>query len=270
MKRRRRAAYAVVVTGLATILSVLVMHFVSGKALPPHAGENPEGFRSAMIWLELVSSREEVFAVLGPYGSPEGTALRNQLDTANFYDFAFMTCYSLYNACLIYFVMHLQLYRLQSILKLRTFLGLGLILSAAMFIGDIVETTQLLTITKAHGPNAMLSSVVSTLQYWTRVKWAAIFIVCLMLCAGYASYFRRIPSLLLPAIYAVAGVAGLVSISLPNARPLLETIASPAIALGWVLSLFHAGVVAVRGPAGFALPEHLHARRRVAAAQQDA
>ncbi|MDZ4860229.1 MAG: hypothetical protein SGI88_14730 [Candidatus Hydrogenedentes bacterium] len=264
MKRRKRAALMVVLSGAATIVSVIVMRAAAGTELPPHSTHNPEGFRSAMLWFELAASREEVFAVLGPAHLPDGVARRKQLDTANYYDFAFMVCYSIYNACLIYFVTQLQLYRLTTLLKLRVFLALGLSLAAAMLAGDIVENVQLLAMTKAPDSVDIPDASVLTLMYWTRVKWGAIFVTCLMLCAGYASYFRRIPTLSLSAMYAVAGVTGLVSISLPNARPLLETIGSPAIALAWATSLVHAIGFLVRGPASFPLPKQAQQRRAVA------
>lgn len=269
MKRHNRAAaLAVVVAGVATLLSVVLMRTQSGPELPPYMRTNPEGFKSAMLWFELAGSREEVFQVLGPVNSPEGSALRRQLDTANYYDFAFMTCYSLYNAALIFFVTHLNVYRLRYLLQLKVFFILGLILSAAMLIGDIIENLQLLDMTKATVPDAISLSTLTTLQYWTRIKWGAIFIVALMLCAGYASYFRRIPTLFVPAVYAVAGISGLVAISLPNARPLLEIVGAPAIAVAWTASLAHAAVVAVRGPARLPLPARLHAHHQRSAQQE--
>ena len=172
----------------------------------------------------------------------------------NYYDFGFMVCYSLFNACLIYFVTHLNIYRFRELLQLRVFMVLGFILSAAMLVGDIIENQQLLELTKAPDADGIVLGTLSSLIYWTRIKWGAIFVVALMLCSGYTAYFRRVPTLLLPAIYAVAGIAGLVAISVPMARPMLETIGAPAIALAWASSLIHATVFLIRRHDEFPLP----------------
>lgn len=259
MRRRnnRKAAGAVVFTGVATLASLGLMHVKSGPAIPPHTLPNDAGIKSSMLWLELAVDRNEVFANLGPSNSDEGIARRRQLDTANYYDFGFMVCYSLFNASLIYFVTHLNLYRFRKLLRLRVFLGLGLILAGAMLLGDIVENLQLLRLTKAHTHEGILTSTMESLMYWTRVKWGAIFIMALMLCAGYTAYFRRVQTLLLSAVYAVAGVSGLVAISWIEARPLLESISVPAITLAWLFSLLHGAVVLVRGPQLYPIPAHM-------------
>jgi hypothetical protein len=261
MERARRRALFVVITGLATIISVIVMMTMAGKELPPHKIPNDAGLHSTMLWFELAYTPQEIFDNLGPIHSPHGPPRRMQLDIANQYDYAFMVCYSLFNAALIYLVTHLNIYRLKSLIKLRVFLVLGLLLSVAMLLGDIVENVQLLELTKVQSvADIGATSLVSNLVYWTRVKWGAIFVVCLMLSAGYASYFRRIPTLLLPAVYAVAGISGLIAISLADTRIVMEMLSTRAIAVAWAASLLHAGLVVVRGPVGFPLPEHLHVR----------
>jgi hypothetical protein len=245
---RRLAAFAAVLTGCATLASVIVMRVAAGPEVPPHAYPNTYGFKSTMLWFELAASVDEVFENLGTPESETGQARRLQLDTANRYDFAFMVCYSLYNAALIYFVTHLNVYRFTELLRLRVFLVLGILLSLAMLVGDVIENQQLLMLTRLRFNDEISAYVVNRLQYWTRVKWGAIFAVCLMLSAGYTAYFRRIPTLLLPAIYAVAGVTGFVSIAIPEGRFLLERVGSPAIALAWTISLIHGAIVLFRGP----------------------
>jgi hypothetical protein len=96
MRRRnnRKAAGAVVITGLATLASLGLMQLKSGPALPPHTMPNDAGIKSSMLWLELAVDRDEVFANLGPSTTDEGVARRRQLDTINYYDFGFMVCYS--------------------------------------------------------------------------------------------------------------------------------------------------------------------------------
>lgn len=245
---RRLAAFLVVLTGCATLASVVLMRLAAGPEVPPHAYPNAAGFKSTMLWFELADSVNEVFDILGPADSELGQARRRQLDTTNRFDFGFMVCYSLYNAALIYFVTHLNIYRFTGLLRLRVFLVLGVLLSIAMLVGDVIENQQLLMMTRLESSDEISQYVVNQLQYWTRVKWGAIFTVCLMLSAGYTAYFRRITTLLLPAIYAVAGVTGFVSITVPEARFVLERAASPAIALAWTISLMHGAIVLLRKP----------------------
>ncbi|MBM3288728.1 MAG: hypothetical protein FJY92_01115 [Candidatus Hydrogenedentes bacterium] len=257
MNRARRRAQWALAGGIATIVSVVVMAVMAGPEVPPHTKANPQGFHSTMLWLELALTPQEIFDNLGPFHTPEGTARRLHLDIADTFDFGFMVCYSLYNACLIYLVTHLNVYRLKSLLKLRVFLALGLLLSGTMLVGDAIENVQLLALTKVQSVHDIQPSTMSNLIYWTRVKWGAIFVVCLMLSAGYASYFRRIPTLLLPAAYATAGISGLIAISIPDARAVMEFISVRAIMIAWTGSLVHAALIALRGPAGFPLPDHV-------------
>ncbi len=250
----RTAAKLVVISGSATILSVLVMQVMTGGDISPHQYPNSEGFKSAMLWLELAGSPEEVFKVLGPFDSEKGEALRENLDTINVYDFAFMVCYSAFNASLIIFVTHLNTYRFTGLIKLKAFLILGLILSVAMLIGDFVENVSLHELTHAKSPTEIAASTMTQLQYWTRVKWGSISAVCLMLCAGYTAYFWRIPPLLLPVGLAIAGVSGIIAISIPDARFVLERVTVVHIAIVWSAALVHAGVFLKHGPHPSLLP----------------
>lgn len=261
MERARRRALFVVISGLATIVSVILMVTMAGKEVPPHTIPNDAGLHSTMLWFELAYTPQEIFDNLGPVNSLHGPMRRLQLDITNQYDYAFMVCYSLFNAALIYLVTHLNVYRLKSLIKLRVFLALGLLLCVAMLVGDIVENMQLLELTKIQSIEDIgRTNLMTNLVYWTRIKWGAIFVVCLMLSVGYASYFRRIPTLLLPAVYAVAGISGLIAISLADTRVVMEMLSTRAIAVAWAASLLHAGLVVVRGPVGFPLPDHLHVR----------
>lgn len=265
MKRTRRIGYVAVITGIATIGSVVLMQVMAGPEVPPHSTGNAAGFHSTMLWFELALTPKEIFDNLGPINSDAGQARRLNLDIANKYDFAFMVCYSLYNASLIYLVTHLNVYRLKSLLKLRVFMVLGILLSIAMLVGDIVENVQLLELTKVLYAEDIQQSTMSSLIYWTRVKWGAIFAVCIMLSAGYASYFRRIPTLLLPAAYAVAGVSGVIAISVADARVVMEYISIRAITIAWAASLVHAIMISAKGPARFPLPDHPHVRHAATA-----
>ncbi|GMV93353.1 MAG: hypothetical protein KJ060_05670 [Candidatus Hydrogenedentes bacterium] len=250
----RAAAKLVVISGSATILSVIVMQVMTGGDISPYQYPNSVGFKSAMLWLELAGSPDEVFKVLGPFDSEKGEALRQNLDTINVYDFAFMVCYSAFNACLIVFVSHLNTYRFTGLVKLKAFLILGLILSVAMLIGDIVENMTLHELTHVETPAEISVATMTQLQYWTRIKWGSISAACLMLCAGYTAYFWRIPPLLLPVGLAVAGISGIIAISVPDARFVLERVTVVHIAIVWSAALVHAGVFLKHGPHPSLLP----------------
>ena len=244
----RLAAVCVIVSGGATIVSVLLMRTMSGGNVQPFTMPNEAGFKSAMLWLELASTPEEVFQILGPPGSGKGRALRDNLNAANTYDYGFLVCYSLFNAFLIVFISHLNTYRFTGLIKLKTFLILGLILSCAMCIGDVVENLAIADLTQAPVVEDVNEHALQLLMYWTRVKWGSISLVCLMCSVGYTAYFRRIPPLLLPTGFAIAGISGLTAITLPDARFILDAITVPHLALVWSGAMVHAGVFAVKGP----------------------
>jgi len=250
----RSAARWVVISGSATILSVLVMRVMTGGDISPHQYPNPAGFKSAMLWLELSHSPEEVFKILGPFDSEKGHALRQNLDTVNVYDFAFMACYSVFNACLIVFVSRLNTYRFTGLVKLKTFLILGLILSVSMLVGDIVENVTLKELTHSETPSSISSATMTQLEYWTRIKWGSISLVCLMLCAGYTAYFWRIPPLLLPVGLSIAGISGIIAISVPDARFILERVTVTHLAVVWSAAFVHAAVFYKFGPHPSLLP----------------
>ncbi len=255
------AAKWVVATGTATILSVLLMRVMVGGSISPYNVPNPQGFKSAMLWLELAYTPDEVFKILGPVDTEAGKALRDNLDTTNGYDYAFMVSYSLFNACLIIFVTHLNTYRFTALIKLKTFMALGLILCAAMLIGDFVENLSLHELTHASSPGTISDGLMDQLMYWTRVKWGAIAIVSLMLSAGYTAYFWRIPPLLLPVGFAIVGVSLLIAISVPDARFILERIAVPHLAIVWAAALVHAGIYLKYGPNPAILPVEVSLHR---------
>ena len=244
----RRSASCVVAMGAATILCVLIMRFAGGGNVLPYKHPNEFGFDSAMLWLELSSTPDEVFKVLGPIHSERGDTLRAALDATNIYDLAFMGCYGLFNAFLILFVTRLNSYRLRGLVKLKTFMVLGFILCMTMVIGDVVENVTLTTLTHAQSADEISMETMSQLMYWTRVKWGSLFLLCLMLSSAYTAYFWRIPPLLLPAGLAIAGVSGLLALSIPEARGIMESIALPHLAVVWAASLVHAGFFAYRGP----------------------
>ncbi|MBX7257892.1 MAG: hypothetical protein K1Y02_16135 [Candidatus Hydrogenedentes bacterium] len=246
----RVAAAWVVITGVATILT--------GRAIfnlpqpTPYETNNDANMTSAMAWFELADNPAEIIDVLGP-PDDKGLERRSMLDDIDHMDYAFLICYSLYNAALIVFVRHLSTYRFNDLLKLTTFLVLGLLLALGMAVGDWIENGHLLEFTKAKTIGDISIDAFNDLWYWTRVKWGSIAGVCLMLSIAYVAYFRRIPTLLLSVLYAVAGISIFLAISIPDARWLIQGYGMNSLIAAWLLSLLHATSVllfGVRPPLG--------------------
>lgn len=251
----RLAAAGAVITGLATVVTALVI-----MRLPqpePYDKSSAAAMSSAMAWFELADNPAEVIDVLGPPDA-DGILRRDQLDAINRVDYVFLVCYSLYNAALVFFMRHLSTYRFNDLLKLTAFLILGLLLAVGMGLGDFIENGHLLEFSKAKNVNDISVDAFNDLWYWTRVKWGSIAGVCLMLSIGYVAYFRRIPTLLLSVAYAVAGISIFLAISIPDARWLVESYGLNSLIVSWLLSLVHATsvlVFGVRPPLGVALTQ---------------
>jgi hypothetical protein len=235
------------ITGVLTFAAFGLMTWRC-KQVKPYEKADVAGFTRAMVWFELVASPNEVFEVLGPASLPEGKDIRRELDKTNRYDFFFLSCYSLYNACLVWLVSRLNTYRFNKLLKIRAFFYLGVALAVGMFVGDLIENLRLLELTTFTDVSKVSTLTLESLQYWTRVKWGAIAAVSLMLSAAYAAYFRRIPPLLLSVAYATAGISCFIGISLLDARWLVESVTTPSLTVAWIISLLHAVSVWAFGP----------------------
>lgn len=231
----RRIGALVVVVGLLTLASVALMIGLGG-ALAPRPGS---AYQSPMVEFELALTPAELLAVL------DSPATRATLDANNRWDFLFMTLYSLLHAA--FFLYAASLNRLRQRLRFRSsaFIYFGFGLAAAMFLGDVLETRQLLSLSAAVTEQDAIQLGLKWLIITTRVKWAALFVASMLLGLATAAYFGRTPGILLSVLFASAGTLGLMSLIHAPARPLCE-LATTLMALAWVWLLVHAAMTAFR------------------------
>lgn len=242
----KKTSFLVLLAGILTLLSVILMTVMAGDNPPPHTMPNEWGFRKAILWFELARSPDEIFAVLGDPATEDGKNLRIVMDTMNRYDYGFMVCYSLFNATLFIFAGVLNRWRSRRVFGSSILINAGLILSLAMLLGDALENVQLLKLTGFMTVKEIPDALIGSLQIWTRVKWFSIFLSCLLLGLSYSSYFGRSAGFLLAVCYTTAAISGFFSITLPWARSLAE-IASNVLAIAWLISLLHASWVFFKG-----------------------
>lgn len=231
----RRMAFLVVFLGTLTMISVVLMVGVGGH-IPPREGS---AYSSPMVEIELALTPAEVLAVL------DSPATRLLLDSNNRFDFLFMSAYSLFHVCLFLYVASLNRSRQRRRFRGATFLYFGFALCALMFLGDLVETIQLLKLSKATREEDVLSAGLKTLIVSTRVKWAALFVASILLGLSTAAYAGRSLLILLSVLFASAGSVGLMSLIHPAARPLCE-LATTMMAIAWIWLFGHAAAAAFR------------------------
>lgn len=244
MIETRLAANVVILTGIATIVTMLLLIVIPGAALPPAATDHSSKFTNSMLWFELAKDADEVFANLGPADDPIGRDRRANLDAANQWDFGFMVAYSAFNGALVLLVWTLN--RGARFWNGLSLAGAGIILAALMLVGDVLENMQLLRLTGFATADEVPEEVMRQLNVWTRVKWGAIFAETMLLAWGYAVYFlkpaanriHRAGLIIAMAFLASAG-SGIPSIAVESLRHWLE-IASACIAIAWTLALAHA------------------------------
>ena len=234
-KMIKRSSMFVAAAGIATLLSFIIMAAQSGGPLKPADHPNERGFNSAIIWFELLDSRDELFLVLGDPGSDIGRELRQRLDTANRYDFAFMVCYSCFYASL--FVLLFALLRDVRMRIDRIVLIAGLSLSLFMLVGDFNENLRLLELSGFGDLTEVREGAITMLRVWTRVKWFSIFIAGLLLAWQYFRYFgARLAGVVFGLLFIIPSLAGSAAFFIPGRGYLLET-GSNLLALAWISAL---------------------------------
>jgi hypothetical protein len=229
----RRMAFLVVILGALTIVSVVLM-VAAGGYIPAREGSE---FSSPMVEFELALTPAEVLAVL------DSPSTRAVLDANNRWDFFFMTCYSLLHCCFFLYMASLNRLRQRARFRSGMFIYAGFALSATMFVGDIIETRQLLRLSTAVTVENVFDLGLKTLIVSTRIKWAALFVASILLGLAAAGYSGRSPLILLSVLFASAGTVGLMSLLHAPARPLCE-LASTMMALAWLWLLAHAALSA--------------------------
>jgi hypothetical protein len=238
-------AALVIISGLAAFGMLGFLISLGGpEPLRPATYPNGPGFQNAMIWLELAASKQEVFQVLGEPMDQSGEHIRQVLDISNKYDYCYMVLYPL--LCL--FIAVLMFYLNQNRegaggVKNRIFY-FCVFISIVMFAGDAMENVQLLKLTKYAAVEDIQDAVITALNIWTRVKWGAIFIYTAIMAGIYFAYFKgkKFPQILFVLAYGSTAILGIVSLSIMDLRFLVE-IASYILALSWLFSMVHAGIV---------------------------
>ena len=169
----RRACMIIRVAGTAALL-LTVAFLVILPAKPVH--ENIAGFTNPMLSFELASQPEHVFGVLGRPGDPGRDDAVRRIDLGNYIDFLFMIAYpTLFAGIALLLESHGSI--------TRTARRTMVVLAVVMAFGDALENSQLLVLSGATDPAAMLPYL-ARLQVFTRIKWYAIFIACALLAAG--------------------------------------------------------------------------------------
>lgn len=237
-RQTRRAALALLVTGIATFTALGVMTVGSGGIVRPANYPNDRGFAQAIYWFEMVRSGDEINRVLGDPGTDTGTRIRAAMDATNRVDFFFMTGYSLFFALLIIF-----LARLQPGWRVRGVRGLsaaGLLIAAVILASDNMETRRLLSLSAGLSP-AALRETIPALMICSRTKFLFINIAALLAAFLYArAYGRGVTGILLPLLYGAAALTGIVALSAPPFEFLVEH-SSTVVGIAWFASMIHAG-----------------------------
>jgi hypothetical protein len=169
----RRARWIIRVAGTAALV-LTVTFLVILPAKPVH--ENIAGFVNPLLSFELASRPEHVFGVLGRPGEPERAEAVRRTDLGNRIDFLFMIAYpTLFAGIAFLLEAHGSL--------TRSTRHAMVALAIAMAFGDALENRELLFLSGASDPAAMAPSL-ARLQVFTRIKWYAIFVACVVLAAG--------------------------------------------------------------------------------------
>lgn len=250
---RRRAAEAVIALALAT-LTIAIVLMIAGSSRKPAcvtvSAECPSaspGFQQALLWFELMRSRDEVQPILGDPATAAGQDLRAAMNRVNYIDYVFMIAYPALNLALLVYVGFLCKEAGFRRFGPRLFAALGGALALSMFIGDALENLALLRIAAAPVIADIPERVIRSLQLWTDVKWTALFIACFLLGAGYLASGLKGARYLLAACALIpfsAGALGLMGLHftvLPDRdyRFLVEH-AAAVMALAWIVGLVDA------------------------------
>jgi hypothetical protein len=240
----KKSSLFVSLAGLFVIISFLTMSIQTGGSRKPAEHPNTRGFNSAIIWFELLESRDELFRALGDPGTDQGRELRAAMNTLNRYDFFFMVCYSLFYASLSVFLYMLLSGRRGRLDRLLLFAGLALSLS--MLAGDFCENLRLLELSACNNPGEIGQGSIGMLMLWTRVKWFSIFISGLLLASHYIRYFNaRVTGVIFAILFVVPSIAGISAFFIPGKGFLLEA-ATSLLGVAWFAALAHGIIVTAK------------------------
>ncbi|MBF0225131.1 MAG: hypothetical protein HQK76_06720 [Desulfobacterales bacterium] len=237
----KRSALLVLISGTAMFLSLLLMLILSGENPHPATYPNTHKFNFAIYWFELADHESEINQILGEPSTEIGTHLRKVINIINKCDYLFMVSYSLLFACLFVFFYSVNKNLSPNSLIIDLLLFSGLLLSAIMLIGDIIENMQLFKLAD-YGINPEIRiDTISSLKLWTRVKWIAIFTASILIAISCVLKEKKLFRISLAALYIISAILGIISISLFSARFLLEY-SSNILGLAWLISTIYCGV----------------------------
>jgi len=208
--------------GAALVLTIVMLAIFPAAPVE----RNVPGFVSPVVGFELASEPDHVFGILGrPDDARRAEAVR-RMDLGNTIDFAFMIAYS----ALYFGIVALLRARGAVTGGFATFLSL---LPVVMWLGDLLENVQLLTLAGQTDAGAMAAPL-GRLRVFTTMKWHALFGTSLLV----ALPIWRQPSWWRWAglILGAAGVVGFGSVAY---LPSIET-AGYLLGLAWLVTWIYA------------------------------
>jgi hypothetical protein len=219
----RRAIRIMRWSGGGVVLLTIVMLAVFPAA---PVERNVPGFANPVVGFELASEPEHVFGILGRPGDPRRPDAVRRMNRGNEIDFAFMITYSLLYAGIV------ALLRARGVVT-GGFARFLAFLPVVMWLGDLLENVQLLTLAGLTDPAAMAGPL-GRLRVFTIMKWHALFGTSLLI----AFPIWRQPSWWRWAglIFGVAGVVGFTSVAY---LPAIET-AGYVLGLAWLVTWIYA------------------------------
>jgi hypothetical protein len=236
----KRVSLFVVAAGLFTFIVFGIMTSQYSGNSKPAVYPNERGFKTAIIWFELLDTPEELFLVLGEPGTQIGKRLRTTLDKINKYDFVFMVGYSLFYASLFLFTF--VLLRDRKWRYNKNILYMGLMLSTVMLLGDMLENVKLLELSAYQTGAEVNQSSITMLRIFTRIKWFSIFIAGILLSFQYYRYFTaRIAKVVCSILFLLPSITGFITFVMPNKGFFLEA-GSNLLGITWIAALVHAAV----------------------------
>jgi len=220
----RRAIRILRWSGGAVVLLTVVLLTVSPSA---PVERNVPAFTNPVVGFELASTPEHVFGILGRPGDPRRPDAVRRMNLVTEIDFAFMIAYS----ALYFGIVSLLRARGAVTGSVATFLAC---LPFVMWLGDLLENVQLLTLAGTTDASAMPGPV-ARLRVFTTLKWHALF--------G-TSLFVALPIWQQPSwwrwaalVFGAAGVVGFGSLAYLSAIEAAGYLLGIAWLLTWIYAL---------------------------------
>jgi len=263
MKRlwsRKFCAALVIIAWAATLVSLWGMLDAGRRAVASEGGCQPADLQNIGLRLEMASSASDALTILN--GDPAKAACLRSGATAQVQaDYLFIPAYSGLMLVLFFFVRAFWITPLRERRSVASgLLVLGLLLAAAMSIGDVLENLQLTSmIDLAKGNLPLPYDKFTLLRYAGTLKWAALAAAALVLGLSWTAR----PSRLLVWVPRLLGLAAATLFIIGLVRTEWETVSfgMSALAAFWFAALIHAVAVAVE-PESIQTPDSIPERTR--------